>query len=115
MLQKTAGQNGLPLIDYGYQVIDPAAESARAVGAEKKGRTPLKAYEVSKYYSMTGHNYGSTLVAMNLGIFAMLIVVAGVLGAFATFFIYLIRRANQLERSAEAGATADAAEQKGTV
>jgi hypothetical protein len=46
MLQKTAGQNGLPLIDYGYQVIDPAAETARAVGAEKKGRTPLKAYEV---------------------------------------------------------------------
>ena len=30
---------------------------------------PLKAYEVSKYYSMTGHNYGSTVVAMNLGIF----------------------------------------------
>ena len=54
-------------------------------------------------------------VAMNLGIFAMLIVVAGVLGAFATFFIYLIRRANQLERSAKAGATADVAEQKGTV
>ena len=30
---------------------------------------PLKAYEVSKYYSMTAHNYGSTCVAMNLGIF----------------------------------------------
>ena len=30
---------------------------------------PLKAYEVSKYYSMTGHNYGSTVVAMNLGMF----------------------------------------------
>ena len=28
---------------------------------------PLKAYEVSKYYSMTGHNYGSTLTAINLG------------------------------------------------
>jgi tripartite ATP-independent transporter DctP family solute receptor len=28
----------------------------------------LKAYEVSKYYSMTYHNYGSTLVGMNLGI-----------------------------------------------
>jgi hypothetical protein len=54
-------------------------------------------------------------VAMNLGIFAMLIVVAGVLGAFATFFIYLIRRANQLERSAAAGATDDVAGQKGTV
>jgi hypothetical protein len=53
-------------------------------------------------------------LAMNLGIVAMLVVVAGVLGAFATFFIYLIRRANQLERSAEAGATS-VAEQKGTV
>ena len=29
---------------------------------------PLKAYEVSKYYSLTGHNYGSTCVAMNLGV-----------------------------------------------
>jgi TRAP-type C4-dicarboxylate transport system substrate-binding protein len=27
---------------------------------------PLKAFEVSKYYSMTGHNYGATLIAMNL-------------------------------------------------
>jgi len=45
----------------------------------------------------------------------MLIVVAGVLGAFATFFIYLIRRANQLERSAVAGAPEPGAEQKGTV
>jgi len=62
-----------------------------------------------------GDNDSPMVVAMNLGIFAMLIVVAGVLGAFATFFIYLIRRANQLERSAEAGATADVAEQKGTV
>jgi len=62
-----------------------------------------------------GDNDSPMAVAMNLGIFAMLIVVAGVLGAFATFFIYLIRRANQLERSAEAGATADVAEQKGTV
>jgi TRAP-type transport system periplasmic protein len=29
---------------------------------------PLKAYEVSKYYSLTGHNYGSTLTVMNLGV-----------------------------------------------
>ena len=54
-------------------------------------------------------------VAMNMGIFAMLIVVAGMLGAFATFFIYLIRRANQVERSAEAGAPGHGTEQKGTV
>ena len=62
-----------------------------------------------------GQSDSPMAVAMNLGIFAMLVVVAGVLGAFASFFIYLIRRANQLERSAEAGATADAAEQEGTV
>jgi hypothetical protein len=31
--------------------------------------------------------------AMNTGILAMLIVVAGVLASFASFFIYLIRRA----------------------
>ena len=32
-------------------------------------------------------------IATNTGIFAMLLVVAGVLGAFASFFIYLMRRA----------------------
>jgi hypothetical protein len=63
-----------------------------------------------------GENDSPMAVAMNMGIIAMLIVVAGVLGAFATFFIYLIRRANQLERSAEAGAAERvAAEHKGTV
>ncbi|GEM_PF-250579 len=29
---------------------------------------PLKAYEVSKYFSMTYHNYGATLVGMNAGL-----------------------------------------------
>ena len=46
MLQNAADHENLPLIDYGYQVIDPVAETARIMGAEKKGRTPLKAYEV---------------------------------------------------------------------
>jgi hypothetical protein len=32
-------------------------------------------------------------VATNLGIIAMLVVVVGVLGAFVSFFIYLMRRA----------------------
>jgi hypothetical protein len=32
-------------------------------------------------------------IAANMGIFAMLLVVAGVLGGFASFFIYLMRRA----------------------
>src|SRR5438132_12099222 len=40
-----------------------------------------------------GQNDSPLANAMNLGILAMLVVVAGVLGAFATFFIYLIRRA----------------------
>ena len=42
--------------------------------------------------------------AMNLGILAMLVVVAGVLASFATFFIYLSRRA----RLADQLATGDA-------
>jgi hypothetical protein len=32
-------------------------------------------------------------LATNMGIIAMLVVVVGVLGAFASFFIYLMRRA----------------------
>ena len=62
-----------------------------------------------------GDNDSPMAVAMNNGILAMLIVVAGVLGGFASFFIYLIRRASQVERSAVAGAHDGVAEQKGTV
>jgi hypothetical protein len=50
-----------------------------------------------------GDSNAPMAVAMNMGIIAMLIVVAGVLGAFASFFIYLIRRAKRV------------AEQEGTV
>ena len=46
MLQRAADQEDLPLIDYGYRIIDPLLEATRVLGAEKKGRTPLKAYEV---------------------------------------------------------------------
>jgi hypothetical protein len=45
-------------------------------------------------------------IATNMGIIAMLVVVAGVLSAFASFFIYLIRRARivaQQSDPAEAG------------
>jgi hypothetical protein len=35
-------------------------------------------------------------VATNMGIIAMLVVVAGMIGAFATFFIYLNRRAKRI-------------------
>jgi hypothetical protein len=34
--------------------------------------------------------------ATNMGIIAMLVVVAGMIGAFATFFIYLNRRAKRV-------------------
>jgi hypothetical protein len=39
-------------------------------------------------------------IATNMGIIAMLVVVVGVLGAFASFFIYLMRRARIAERLA---------------
>ena len=33
---------------------------------------PLKLYEVSKYYSLTNHNYGASLLAINLGVWKSL-------------------------------------------
>jgi hypothetical protein len=50
-----------------------------------------------------GDNNSPMAVAMKMGIIFMLIIVAGVLGGFASFFIYLIRRARRV------------AEQEGTV
>jgi len=35
-------------------------------------------------------------IATNMGIIAMLVIVAGMIGAFATFFIYLNRRAKRV-------------------
>ncbi len=43
--------------------------------------------------------------ATDLGIFAMLVVVAGMLASFAAFFIYLNRRARMVEESNEAKGT----------
>jgi hypothetical protein len=43
-----------------------------------------------------GANDSPMAVATNMGIVAMLVVVVGVLGAFATFFIYLMRRAKMV-------------------
>jgi hypothetical protein len=40
-----------------------------------------------------GNSDSPMAIAAKMGIFAMLIVVAGVLGGFASFFIYLMRRA----------------------
>ena len=44
--------------------------------------------------------------ATNLGIFAMLVVVAGMLASFAAFFIYLNRRARLIGKSNETEGTA---------
>ena len=48
-----------------------------------------------------GQNDSPLAQAMNMGILAMLIVVAGVLAAFAAFFMYLMRRAKVVARQAE--------------
>jgi maltodextrin utilization protein YvdJ len=48
-----------------------------------------------------GQNDSPLAKAMNLGIIAMLVVVAGVLAAFASFFIYLMRRAKLVARQSE--------------
>ena len=48
-----------------------------------------------------GQNDSPLATAMNMGIFAMLIVVAGVLAAFAYFFIYLSRRARLVAQQSE--------------
>ena len=48
-----------------------------------------------------GQNDSPLATAMNMGIFVMLIVVAGVLAAFAYFFIYLSRRARLVAQQSE--------------
>jgi hypothetical protein len=46
-----------------------------------------------------GQNDSPLARAMNLGILAMLVVVAGVLTGFASFIVYLMRRARLAEQS----------------
>jgi tripartite ATP-independent transporter DctP family solute receptor len=60
---------GAVAVPLGWAEVITAAQQGVIDGADLPvvNMVPLKAYEVSKYYSMTGHNYGSTLVAMNLG------------------------------------------------
>ena len=43
-----------------------------------------------------GNSDSPLAIATNTGIIAMLVVVAGVLGSFATFFMYLSRRARRV-------------------
>ena len=62
---------GAVAVPLGWAEVITAAQQGVIDGADLPvvNMVPLKAYEVSKYYSMTGHNYGATCVAMNLGIF----------------------------------------------
>jgi len=55
-------------------------------------------------------------VATNMGIITLLIVVVGVLASFATFFIYLVRRAKLVEmtETADPGGFAASDPQEGT-
>jgi hypothetical protein len=45
-----------------------------------------------------GNSDSPMAIATNMGIIAMLVVVAGVLGGFASFFIYLMRRARRVAK-----------------
>jgi len=62
---------GAVAVPLGWAEVITAAQQGVIDGADLPvvNMVPLKAYEVSKYYSMTGHNYGATLVAMNLAQF----------------------------------------------
>jgi len=53
-------------------------------------------------------------VATNLGIIAMLVVVVGVLAAFASFFIYLMRRARMAAQQASTMESAHGLDTGGT-
>jgi tripartite ATP-independent transporter DctP family solute receptor len=61
---------GAVAVPLGWNEVITAAQQGVIDGADLPvvNMVPLKAYEVSKYYSMTAHNYGSTLVAFNLGV-----------------------------------------------
>jgi len=62
---------GAVAIPLGWAEVITAAQQGVIDGADLPvvNMVPLKAYEVSKYYSMTGHNYGATCVAINLALF----------------------------------------------
>jgi hypothetical protein len=48
-----------------------------------------------------GENDSPLTNAMRVGVIFMLVIVAGVLAAFASFFIYLMRRAKMVARQSE--------------
>ena len=53
-------------------------------------------------------------IAMNMGIIVMLVVVAGVLGGFASFCIYLMRRARRVAAETDPGDAGRYAPSEGT-
>ena len=61
-----------------------------------------------------GANDSPMAAATNLGIMAMLVVVVGVLTAFASFFIYLMRRAKLVARQSAAAEAAGCLDAGGT-
>jgi TRAP-type transport system periplasmic protein len=64
----TVNSLGAVAVPLGWAEVITAAQQGVIDGADLPvvNMVPLKAYEVSKYYSLTGHNYGSTLIVMNL-------------------------------------------------
>lgn len=55
-------------VPLGWAEVMTAAQQGVIDGADLPvaNMVPLKAYEVSKYYSLTAHNYGATMMVMNL-------------------------------------------------
>ena len=64
----TVNALGSVAVPLGWAEVITAAQQGVIDGADLPvvNMVPLRAFEVSKYYSLTGHNYGATLVAMNL-------------------------------------------------
>ena len=64
--QRTRRQRGADGVERG----DPAAQQGVVDGGDLPivNMLPLKIYEVSKYSSLTYHNYGPTLLVMNLDV-----------------------------------------------
>ena len=64
----TVNSLGAVAVPLGWAEVITAAQQGVIDGADLPvvNMVPLKAYEISKYYSMTGHNYGATLIGMNL-------------------------------------------------
>lgn len=64
----TVNSLGAVAVPLGWAEVITAAQQGVIDGADLPvvNMVPLKAYEVTKYYSLTGHNYGATLLAMNL-------------------------------------------------